>query len=28
VQANGRQCLNCHSQVHGTNNPSGIYFLR
>ena len=23
-----RSCLNCHSQVHGSNHPSGKYFLR
>ena len=28
VQASGRGCLNCHSQVHGSNSPSGIYNLR
>jgi DmsE family decaheme c-type cytochrome len=27
-QAVGRGCLNCHSQVHGSNSPSGIYNLR
>jgi DmsE family decaheme c-type cytochrome len=26
--ANQRQCLNCHSQVHGSNSPSGAFFLR
>jgi len=26
--ANQRACLNCHSQVHGSNNPNGAYFLR
>jgi DmsE family decaheme c-type cytochrome len=26
--ANQRMCLNCHSQVHGSNSPSGAYFLR
>jgi DmsE family decaheme c-type cytochrome len=26
--ANQRQCLNCHSQVHGSNSPAGAYFLR
>jgi DmsE family decaheme c-type cytochrome len=26
--ANQRQCLNCHSQVHGSNSPNGAYFLR
>lgn len=23
-----RSCTNCHSQIHGSNNPSGRYFLR
>jgi DmsE family decaheme c-type cytochrome len=23
-----RSCTNCHSQVHGSNHPSGINFLR
>jgi predicted CXXCH cytochrome family protein len=23
-----RGCTNCHSQVHGSNHPSGIYLLR
>jgi len=27
-QASGRGCLNCHSQVHGSNSPSGLYNLR
>ena len=22
------QCLNCHSQIHGSNDPSGVRFLR
>jgi DmsE family decaheme c-type cytochrome len=26
--ANQRTCLNCHSQVHGSNSPSGPYFFR
>lgn len=26
--ANQRQCLNCHSQVHGSNSPAGAYFFR
>ena len=26
--ANNRTCLNCHSQVHGSNNPNGAYFFR
>ena len=25
---NNRLCLNCHSQVHGSNSPNGAYFLR
>ncbi len=24
----GRSCVNCHSQIHGSNSPSGNYFLR
>lgn len=23
-----RSCTNCHSQIHGSNNPSGRFFLR
>ena len=23
-----RSCLNCHSQIHGSNHPSGKFFLR
>jgi DmsE family decaheme c-type cytochrome len=26
--ANNRVCLNCHSQVHGSNSPAGAYFFR
>ena len=26
--ANQRRCLNCHSQVHGSNSPSGAFFFR
>jgi len=26
--ANQRQCVNCHSQVHGSNSPAGAYFFR
>ena len=26
--ANQRLCLNCHSQIHGSNSPNGAYFLR
>ena len=25
---NQRLCLNCHSQVHGSNSPNGAYFFR
>lgn len=25
---NQRFCLNCHSQIHGSNSPSGAYFFR
>ena len=25
--ANQRTCVNCHSQVHGSNSPSGAYLL-
>jgi DmsE family decaheme c-type cytochrome len=28
AQANGRSCLQCHSQVHGSNHPGGAKFLR
>ena len=28
AQANGRACLQCHSQVHGSNHPGGAKFLR
>ena len=24
----GKNCLNCHSQIHGSNHPSGVKFLR
>jgi hypothetical protein len=26
----GRSCLNCHSQIHGSNGPSsrGLHFVR
>lgn len=24
----GRQCVNCHSQIHGSNHPSGPLFMR
>jgi DmsE family decaheme c-type cytochrome len=27
-QALGRACLNCHSVIHGSNNPNGGYFQR
>ena len=23
-----RGCLNCHSQIHGSNHPAGMRFLR
>ena len=26
--ANQRMCLNCHSQVHGSNSPNGAFFFR
>ena len=26
--ANQRQCLNCHSEIHGSNSPNGTYFFR
>ncbi len=26
--ANQRQCINCHSEVHGSNSPSGAFFFR
>ena len=26
--ANQRTCVNCHSQVHGSNSPNGAFFLR
>ena len=26
--ANNRMCLNCHSQVHGSNSPNGTFFFR
>ena len=28
AQGLAKGCLNCHSQVHGSNNPSGVYNLR
>jgi DmsE family decaheme c-type cytochrome len=28
VQVSNRGCTNCHSQIHGSNHPSGIYMLR
>ena len=24
----GRSCVNCHSQIHGSNHPAGNMFLR
>ena len=24
----GRSCVNCHSQIHGSNHPAGSFFLR
>ena len=24
----GRSCMNCHSQVHGSNSPAGLFFTR
>jgi DmsE family decaheme c-type cytochrome len=27
-RAVGRSCVNCHSQIHGTNHPAGDKFLR
>ena len=24
----GRSCLNCHLNIHGSNSPSGAYFVR
>jgi nitrate/TMAO reductase-like tetraheme cytochrome c subunit len=24
----GRSCVNCHQTVHGSNHPSGQYFMR
>jgi DmsE family decaheme c-type cytochrome len=26
--ANNRMCLNCHSEIHGSNSPNGAYFFR
>jgi DmsE family decaheme c-type cytochrome len=26
--ANQRTCVNCHSQVHGSNSPAGAFFIR
>lgn len=26
--SNQRDCLNCHSHIHGSNSPSGAFFLR
>ena len=27
-QANGRACLQCHSQIHGSNHPGGAKYNR
>ena len=27
-RAVGRSCVNCHSQIHGSNHPAGEKFLR
>jgi len=27
-RAIGRSCVNCHSQIHGSNHPAGNFFLR
>jgi hypothetical protein len=27
-RAIGRSCVNCHSQIHGSNHPAGEKFLR
>jgi nitrate/TMAO reductase-like tetraheme cytochrome c subunit len=24
----GRSCVNCHSNVHGSNHPSGQFYMR
>ena len=24
----GRSCVNCHSNIHGSNHPSGQFFMR
>ena len=24
----GRACVNCHSNIHGSNHPAGVTFLR
>lgn len=28
TQAFGRSCVNCHQNIHGSNHPSGQFFLR
>lgn len=28
AQANGRNCLDCHSMIHGSNHPAGARFVR
>jgi hypothetical protein len=24
----GRSCMNCHQNIHGSNHPSGQFFMR
>jgi hypothetical protein len=24
----GRSCVNCHANIHGSNHPSGQFFMR
>jgi hypothetical protein len=28
AQLNGRNCLSCHSMIHGSNHPAGSKFNR
>ncbi len=28
LQINARGCINCHSVIHGSNSPGGLYFTR